>query len=300
MRPAAAPSPSAQAGVTGLSVLIADDSAVTRRVMAALVSTILEDFAVVEAANAAETAEVLRQGKFDVAFVDAHLPGLASSGALPLSRDGGRPPCLILMSDGPGHTREEFARSVEAYECLQKPLEEDELRLIFKNVQRMRQSSRILVVDDSKSARRLMEKVLGRSRFAMDIEALRSGEEALAALKRQSADVVFLDYDMPGIDGLETACLIQEMLPGARVVMVSASHNRAVERAARYFGAIDFIRKPFYARDVDKAMHVALELPLTSLLVDPEPEGEAEKPAEDTPDRPDLIMPPRLSAILQA
>lgn len=295
MKPRQAPSPEPRSAPgPGLSVLIADDSAVTRRVMAALVSTILPNFALTEAANGPETSEALRQGRFDIAFVDAHMPGVSAPGALPLVRHQGLPPCLVLMNDGPGHTNDEFAKGVEAYECLQKPLEEDELRLLFTNILRMREKSRVLVVDDSKSARNLMDKVLRRSRFAMEIETLKSGEDALEALKRQAADAIFLDYDMPGIDGLETACLIQELVPGARVIMVSASHNRAVEKAARYFGAIDFIRKPFYAREVDKGMHLALDLPLTSLMVEPEPEAEILD--EDAPDEGDAHMPDGMPA----
>ncbi|HZY24065.1 MAG TPA: hypothetical protein VFE80_16875, partial [Beijerinckiaceae bacterium] len=57
-----------------LRVLIADDSAVTRRVMSALVSTIAPGVAVVETANGADTCEALRRGAFDISFVDFHMP----------------------------------------------------------------------------------------------------------------------------------------------------------------------------------------------------------------------------------
>src|SRR3954468_2469226 len=97
-----------------------------------------------------------------------------------------------------------------------------------------------------------------------------SGEAALRLLSEEACDVVFLDYAMPGIDGLETACLVQDQMPEVRVVMVSASRNPAVEKAARYFGAVHFLKKPFFAREVDKAMHLALDLPLTSFMLEPE------------------------------
>jgi response regulator of citrate/malate metabolism len=71
-------------------------------------------------------------------------------------------------------------------------------------------------------------------------------------------------------DGLETTCLVQDQMPEVRVVMVSASRNPAVEKAARYFGAVHFLKKPFFAREVDKAMHLAFDLPLTSFMLEPE------------------------------
>lgn len=282
VRPRRAPAPEpSKPPEPGLNVLIADDSAVTRRVMAALAMTVMPEVALVEAASGTEAREALRQSPFDIAFIDFHMPGVTGPEPLPLVRHKGVAPCLVLMADTMDPAHDEAARGMGAYECLQKPLEEDELRLIVANVRRMRQRSRVIVADDSKSARRLMDKVLRRSCFAMDIETVESGEYALAALKREAAQVVFLDYDMPGIDGLETACLIQEVNPDARVIMVSASQNPAVERAARYFGAVDFIRKPFYAREVDKSMHLALNLPLTSLMIEPEPEPEPEVESAD-------------------
>jgi len=134
----------------------------------------------------------------------------------------------------------------------------------------MRGATRVMIVDDSKAARRLMSKVLEASRFTTELTIVDSGEAALRLLKAEPCDVIFLDYAMPGIDGLETACLVQETMPQVRVVMVSASRNPAVEKAARYFGAVHFLKKPFFAREFDKAMHLALDLPLTSFMLEPE------------------------------
>ena len=64
-------------GGADLRVLIADDSAVTRRVMSALVSTIVPGIEIVEASTGADTCEELRRGAFDVAFVDFHMPDMS-------------------------------------------------------------------------------------------------------------------------------------------------------------------------------------------------------------------------------
>ena len=134
----------------------------------------------------------------------------------------------------------------------------------------MRDVSRVLVVDDSKASRLMMTKVIEASRFTTELTVVDSGEAALRLLNEEPCDVVFLDYAMPGIDGLETACLVQDQMLEVRVVMVSASRNPAVEKAARYFGAVHFLKKPFFAREVDKAMHLAFDLPLTSFMLEPE------------------------------
>ena len=175
-------------------------------------------------------------------------------------------PLVVVMGDSAEDAADRMLRSIDPYEFMQKPLEERELAQVLGAVARMREPTRVMLVDDSKAARRLMGKVLEASRFTMELAAVDSGEAALKRLKDELCDVVFLDYAMPGIDGLETACLVQELMPEVRVVMVSASQNPAVEKAARYFGAVHFLRKPFFAREVDKAMHLALDLPLTSFM----------------------------------
>jgi CheY-like chemotaxis protein len=108
--------------------------------------------------------------------------------------------------------------------------------------------------------------VLAASRFEAKVDGVDSGESVVGLLREQAYDVIFLDYDMPGLDGLEIACLIHEVCPPARVVMVSAHHNQSIEKAARYFGAIEFLRKPFSPGEVDRALHLAFDLPVPSLL----------------------------------
>jgi CheY-like chemotaxis protein len=269
------PEPEAEAPADEpMRVLIADDSAVTRRVMSALASTIVPGVEIVEAANGADTCEALRRGAFDAAFVDFHMPDMSGPRAVSLARRVGTDPLVVVMGDSAEDGADRMLRSIDPYEFMQKPLEERELRQILGNVARMREPTRVMIVDDSKAARRLMAKVLEASRFAMELASVEGGEAALKRLKEEPCDVVFLDYAMPGIDGLETACLVQELMPQVRVVMVSASQNPAVEKAARYFGAVHFLRKPFFAREVDKAMHLALDLPLTSFMQEEKAESD--------------------------
>jgi hypothetical protein len=59
---------------------------------------------------------------------------------------------VVLMGDNPDEWTGDGR--IRAYEFLQKPLEEDELRLIFGNLARMKAPARLLVVDDSKASRR--------------------------------------------------------------------------------------------------------------------------------------------------
>jgi CheY-like chemotaxis protein len=88
----AGPAPAAAEARTDLRVLVADDSAVTRRVMSALVSTIVPEVDIIEASTGADTCEELRRGAFDIAFVDFHMPDMSGPRAVSLARRVGVDP----------------------------------------------------------------------------------------------------------------------------------------------------------------------------------------------------------------
>ncbi len=60
----------------------------------------------------------------------------------------------------------------------------------------------VLVVDDSKSARFMLRKMLGKINLTADLAE--SGEEALDYLKGNQPDAIFMDHMIPGLNGLET------------------------------------------------------------------------------------------------
>lgn len=107
-------------------------------------------------------------------------------------------------------------------------------------------SIKTLIVDDSAMIRKVISDILSSD---SDIEVLgtaSSGEMALEKLKRNKPDVITLDVEMPGIDGLETLKRIKQEYPEIRVMMVS-SHTEvgtAVTVDALTQGAFDYITKP--------------------------------------------------------
>ncbi len=68
----------------------------------------------------------------------------------------------------------------------------------------------VLVVDDSKSARFMLRKMLGEINLTADLAE--SGEEALDYLKDNQPDAIFMDHMMPGLNGLETVQKIKSIL----------------------------------------------------------------------------------------
>ena len=115
---------------------------------------------------------------------------------------------------------------------------------------------RALIVDDEAPARAKVRRLL---EAAGDVEIAgeaTTGREALAAIKRSRPDIVFLDIQMPGLDGFGVLDAIEasgDALP--HIVFVTADDQLAL-RAFEH-GAIDYLLKPFtpdrFARVLDRA-----------------------------------------------
>ena len=88
---------------------------------------------------------------------------------------------------------------------------------------------KVLVVDDERPTRLLMEKELPRTGFA--VTTAESGEAALELLREQDFDVVLLDLKMPGIGGMEALRRIRESGASAEVVILTGHPdvNTAIE-----------------------------------------------------------------------
>lgn len=100
----------------------------------------------------------------------------------------------------------------------------------------------VLAVDDEKNIRLALSRALESP--DIDVVTAMNGEEALAALERRRADVMLLDLNMPGMDGIEVLRRVAEAHPTTRVIIITAygTIDRAVE--AMKLGAVDFLEKP--------------------------------------------------------
>jgi len=104
--------------------------------------------------------------------------------------------------------------------------------------------ARILIVDDERVNRQLLEVLLGPEGF--DLSSAASGEEALAMVARQPPDLILLDVMMPGMDGYQVASRIKGDFDTKNIpiIMVSALNDREARMLGLSAGAEDFLTKP--------------------------------------------------------
>ena len=98
------------------------------------------------------------------------------------------------------------------------------------------------VADDEPDILRLFQIMLERSGFPVSFLA-RDGEEAIALQRKSPADIVFLDYYMPLMDGLNASKAILREFPNTRIILMTAGED--IEDLVKSIGDITVLKKPF-------------------------------------------------------
>ncbi len=104
---------------------------------------------------------------------------------------------------------------------------------------------RVLVVDDSALMRLMISDILNSDKGIEVVATARDGEDGIKKVTELRPDVVTLDIEMPGLDGLHALGYIMSEIP-TPVVMLSAFTKKGTEATFRAleYGAVDFVSKP--------------------------------------------------------
>jgi two-component system, chemotaxis family, chemotaxis protein CheY len=116
----------------------------------------------------------------------------------------------------------------------------------------------VLIVDDDPMIRQVLRLMLREAKFTVLADAA-DGDEGLAACMRFKPDVVCLDINMPGTDGLTTLQNIKSELPRTIVIMVTGDASATVVRDAIAKGAAGYIVKPFNAAKVIDSIEATIK-----------------------------------------
>jgi DNA-binding NarL/FixJ family response regulator len=116
----------------------------------------------------------------------------------------------------------------------------------------------ILVVEDFALLRSSVVDWLGYRFPGCLVQGVASGEEALAHARVARPDIVLMDINLPGIDGIEATCRMKDQAPETAVVMLTTHDTPGHRSAAASAGAVGYVAK--------HEMEVRLESTVAGLL----------------------------------
>jgi CheY-like chemotaxis protein len=116
-------------------------------------------------------------------------------------------------------------------------------------------AKRALIVDDSKSARLFLARVL--ENYDIDVDSAESAEAAIDYLSNNRPDVIFMDHMMPGMDGLQAVQAIKNDPRTATIpiMMYTSQEGELYLGQARALGAVGVLPKQIKPTDVSKVLY---------------------------------------------
>ena len=130
------------------------------------------------------------------------------------------------------------------------------------------QQNSVLVVDDESSLRKVLKSSLAASGFA--VEEACSGEDAIRAFQHHPPDMVLMDINMSGINGIDACRRIRGLAPRAGIVMVTVRDLEDDKVRALEAGADDYVTKPFKLRELIARLRAVLRRACVQQAAEPQ------------------------------
>ncbi|MDT8903668.1 AAA family ATPase [Anaeroselena agilis] len=113
---------------------------------------------------------------------------------------------------------------------------------------------KVLIVDDVEATRDSIRKLLAFDPDIAAVDQAGTAEEAIAKARAVQPEVILMDINMPGMDGLSATALLGNEVPNACVIIMSVQGEQEYLRRAMLAGAKDYLIKPFTGDELRQAI----------------------------------------------
>jgi two-component system response regulator RegA len=143
------------------------------------------------------------------------------------------------------------------------------------NLADLRPRGVVMVVDDEPRMRELLVRAL--TQWGLTVSAARSGEEALRMAEANGPEIVVLDLNLPGIDGLECFARLREKLPRVQAIVLTGFASVESAQQAVHLEVVEFLTKPCHLGELERAIDRAMRrlMPAKGSSAAPEPNSHA-------------------------
>lgn len=202
----------------------------------------------IECADGAAAAQACITAGSDLVYLDNSFPPAEMVQIVAAARTAPARPFTVLLAAQNGEAQPFVTDALAA-----KPDDLAQARRLIERSIRVRLPSRALVVDDSPTMRSIVRKLLSATHFPLEVSEADEGFAALKRVGQAGIDLVFLDYNMPGLSGIETLAELKREKRRVDVVIMTSANDEALPDRAREYGAA-FLKKPFYPADIEAVL----------------------------------------------
>ena len=240
---------------TGTKVLVADDSSTIRAMVKRELEAARPDLDIHLASDGLEAVEKLSAEEFDIAFLDIMMPHLSGIDVIATALKSERKTMAVSMSTNLSDDDASRLKRFGAYDFLTKPVTAEDIRNVLNAYDRITEPANVMIVDDSPTVCKIVAMVLERSLFNLEVTTAPNGKAALKHAEAKDFRIVFTDYNMPEMNGIELAAALAQRGHTSDVIMMSTDISASLNKSAEEVGARAFLKKPFFPEDVDSILH---------------------------------------------
>jgi CheY-like chemotaxis protein len=244
------------------SVLIVDDEAEVRAVFSEFLRE--RGLDVIEAANGLEALLLVKRARPSTVVLDVTMPRLGGLDALKRIRAFDPSITVVILTGVVDDALRRRALALGARRVFTKPVALADLWRALEGgattpsapTEHQEPSpwhppnsgpaamptARVLVIDDDAAIREALGEFLSTPGYATRLAA--DGVGGMAAVMEDTPDVVLLDVEMPGLNGVAALNAIRAMAPDLKIIMVSGTADTDLSKRALAAGAFDYVTKP--------------------------------------------------------
>ena len=201
--------------------------------------------------DGASGIELYRDDPADIVLTDIVMPGIDGNEVFLRIKELNPRAIVILMTAYA--VQDHINRSINAgaYGILYKPLDIEKVIGIIELSQQSGNGRKVMVVDDDEHVGGMLRNFFTRQGYQVTVA--RSGQEALDLAPGNEFMVAFIDMVMPGMDGFDTFCRLQEISPETKLVMMTGFSGGVEDMMAdaRERGACSVLHKPFQLSEIN-------------------------------------------------
>jgi len=229
------------------SILIVDDEKNMRRTLADILRD--EGYQVTTAATGDEAIDLCSKGRYDIILMDVRMPGIDGVEAFRQIRRHQEGVRVILMSAYGVDELKQAALDEGAIAFLAKPLDLDQTVKLISEVK----DTAILVVEEDESVSAPLHVKLKEQGYRVTVT--RSPHDALEMVEQIRFDLIFVDVNLPAMNGLELYLAIKKVTPKSVAIMITGMEEEfeALAKEAVRRNAYTVLKKPL---DIDYVLHL--------------------------------------------